>query len=73
MEDFVKNIDYRMLTGQKRSLVKIQENPLLSQNEKDTIEGVLNLLDALQDKVVENKILPEAEVFPYLNTEDEEN
>jgi hypothetical protein len=71
MEDFVKNIDYRMLTGQKRSLCKIQENPLLSQNEKDAIEGVLNLIDALQDKVVEKEILPESEVFPYLGQEDE--
>ena len=72
MEDFVKNIDYRMLTGQKRSLAKMQENPLLSQNEKDTIEGVLNLIDALQDKVVEKKILTEGEVFPYLNTDENE-
>lgn len=72
MEELLKNIDYRMLKGQKGYLAGILENPLLSQNEKDAIEGVLNLLDSIQDKVVELGILPEEEVFPYLNQEENE-
>jgi predicted ATPase len=73
MEDLIKNIDYRMLTSQKQTLLKLQENPVLSQREKDVIEGIINLIDTLQDKAVDSKILTEAEVFPYLNTEENEN
>lgn len=61
-----------MLAGQKRLLCKIQENPLLTQTEKDAIEGVLCLVDAIQDKVVELGILPESDVFPYLNQDENE-
>lgn len=61
-----------MLAGQKRLLSKIQENPLLTQTEKDAIEGILCLVDAIQDKVVELDILPESDVFPYLNQDENE-
>ena len=72
MEELLKNIDFKMLSGQKRSLCLTQENPLLSQTEKDAIEGVLCLVDAIQDKVVELGILPESDVFPYLNQDENE-
>lgn len=72
MEDLLKNIDYKMLYNQKQVLVNTQKNPLLTQNERDALEGVLNLIDSIQDKVVELDILPEEEVFPYLNQEENE-
>ncbi len=72
MEELIKKIDYKMLSGQKRLLSKIQENPLLTQTEKDAIEGILCLVDAIQDKVVELDILPESDVFPYLNQDENE-
>lgn len=72
MENLLKNIDYKMLYNQKQVLVNTQKNPLLTQNERDALEGVLNLIDSIQDKVVELDILPEEEVFPYLNQEENE-
>lgn len=72
MEELLRNIDYRMLAGQKLSLDNVLKNPLLSQTEKDSLNGILNLIDSIQDKVVEKGILTEEEVFPYLKLEENE-
>ena len=46
---FVKRIDYPLLRKQKESLI----NRIGKQAGKDHFEGILNLIDALQDAVVE--------------------
>ncbi len=52
------NIDWEMLNRQKLALVGLQLRSTgkggvkLTQNEQEAIEGIVNLLDALQDAAV---------------------
>lgn len=64
--EVLKATDYRMLSKQKVTIVRLSENPLLTQQERDDLEGILNWMDAIQDAVVGENILPEEEVFPNL-------
>ena len=45
----VLNIDVPLLKRQKRTLVTLQSKVTTTAREKEAIEGVLNLLDAVQD------------------------
>lgn len=59
----LKNIDYKMLSIQKEVLV----NESTKQNGK--FDGIINLIDNIQDNAVNLMGLPESEVFPNLENE----
>lgn len=68
----LKNMDWGLLRRQKLILLMMQnrERSLLDRegkshdnDEYNTIEGIINLIDAIQDDVVESKQLTEREVF----------
>jgi hypothetical protein len=47
----MENIDYTLLKKQKEILIKLaNDTNRLTQDEIDTIDGIINLLDAIQDK-----------------------
>jgi hypothetical protein len=47
----IENIDLPLLKEQKRRLVTMQHaDNGLSDEERETLEGMINLLDAIQDK-----------------------
>lgn len=69
MEDFVNNIDFRLLATQKATLEKLSESSLLSDKEKRDLEGMASLISELQDQIVDSELKTEEEVFPYLNQE----
>lgn len=55
--EFIQNMGWALLKGQKRLLVNlVDEYPLL--------EGVVNLIDAIQDYAVDDLGLPGEYVFP---------
>ncbi len=72
IKKFAANTDFFQLTGQKRTLIKLSENPLLSIREKDDIEGLLNFIDAFQDMLVDEVGIDEGEVYPYLEKDNED-
>lgn len=60
----IKTIDYPLLRKQKESLLKcIDGMPAHLATNNDLLEGLLCLLDEIQDAVVEDGIKTEKEVF----------
>lgn len=62
MEKFIKQIDWALLRDQKRILLSIPEQ-LISPLQYDSLQGVISLLDGLQDFVVDKGYLSSKEVF----------
>lgn len=68
MPQFLKKIDFKDLKAQKSRLIMIQakmENPKakFTQKDIDALEGLLNLVDAIQDIAVDEYGFPERTVF----------
>jgi hypothetical protein len=57
----VKNIDLSRLSQQKAMLLTIQES--LTGEQYDAIDGILCIIDAIQDYAVDVLCLPEGDVF----------
>jgi hypothetical protein len=60
-------IDLSLLRRQKRHLIGLRFGSVVSGAQDDTVEGVLNLLDFIQDSIVAQKLAPESAVFPRPN------
>ena len=61
--EFATSVDYNLLQQQKTILVDIATIPYLSQEKTDALDGIINLIDAFQDAIVESHIKTEEEVF----------
>ena len=59
----LKNIDFKLLKKQKLDLLEIYLDPQLTDSQYSTIEGVVNLIDAIQDYAVDNLGYDEQKVF----------
>lgn len=62
----VCNIDLALLRKQKRALCEIREGAIVSGEQEDAAEGVLNLLDFIQDSILEQGLAAEETIFPRL-------
>jgi hypothetical protein len=62
-----KRIDLALLRRQKRDLIGLRLGSVVSRAQDDTVEGVLNLLDFIQDSVVARGIVPKNAVFAIRN------
>ena len=62
MENFLKQIDFPLLKKQKKALLKVIDN---TDNVKqlELLEGILVLIDSLQDEAVDNYGYKESKVF----------
>jgi hypothetical protein len=59
-------VDLRLLRLQKRALTSIPTNFQLSGDEVEAIEGMLNMIDVIQDSIVDRGLASEEEVFPQM-------
>lgn len=59
-------IDLRLLRKQKRALVSITEGTTVTHEQEDAAEGMLNMLDFIQDSILEQGLATEEEIFPRL-------
>jgi hypothetical protein len=60
-------IDLALLRRQKRHLIGLRFGSVVSGAQDDTVEGVLNLLDFIQDSIVAQGLAPESSVFAIRN------
>lgn len=61
--EFINNIDWSMLIGQKETLLSIQNLDEVVNSEKNDIDAIIHLLDALQDFAADKMGLGEKVVF----------
>jgi hypothetical protein len=59
--EVLKRVDWKLLILQKEALVSLQANTV-DYIDEDTLNGVIELLDHLQDAAVEDGLLTEKEV-----------
>lgn len=57
------NIDYAKLRVQKQKLLYVADDSELSDETKEELQGIVNLIDSLQDYAVDVMGKPESEVF----------
>jgi len=64
MEEYLKNIDFPLLKEQKMGLLtamkSIEDGPVM-----DCLDGILNMIDSLQDIAVDQYGMDENEVFQF--------
>lgn len=67
MEQFLKNMDFKLLKNQKSTLIKLQakieKDKKFNNKEWDTLEGMINLIDSIQDIAVDEYGYNERTVF----------
>ena len=59
----LRNIDWDLLSQQKLTLLRLLDTVLEADQQYEDLEGIINLLDALQDSAVNDGIFPENVVF----------
>ena len=68
----IHSTDFELLRAQKTVLVNLQSKEILTPAEEKTIEGMLNLLDAIQDIAVDHYGFKKEYVLNLMNEETEE-
>ena|SRR5882757_11545374 len=63
--DFVHKMDWTLLKAQKIVLTKLQSKRTLLPSEHETIEGILNLIDTIQDVAVDRYGYEDKKVFNH--------
>ena len=61
---FIKRIDWSLLKDQKADLVSLTYAGDVASNYKKSMQGIINLIDSLQDYAVDSMGLEEDVVFP---------
>lgn len=59
-------IDLQLLRKQKRALINLAEGAVVSYEQEDAAEGMLTLLDFIQDSILEQGLATEEDIFPKL-------
>jgi len=68
MKDFLKRIDFPLLKKQKATLLKVIENSD-SVREAEHLEGIVNLINQIQDEAVDKYGYKENTVFELSKTD----
>lgn len=58
------DVDLALLRKQKRALIGVHEGATVSYEQEEAAEGLLNLIDFIQDSVLEQGLAREEEIFP---------
>lgn len=70
--EFIKNIDWKLLRKQKKLCLKfIARGYELGHKTPDAVQGLIHLVDAIQDFACDEMGLSEEEVFNLTSNEDE--
>jgi hypothetical protein len=56
-------IDWELLRRQKRAVVELRTGTVVGAEQEDAAEGLLNLLDSIQDQAADSGEVTEEEVF----------
>jgi hypothetical protein len=59
-------VDLRLLRRQKRALIDIRHNSSVSADQEDAVEGILSMIDFIQDSIVDQGLAGEKDVFPQM-------
>ncbi len=60
------DIDLLPLRKQKRALIDIREGSTITYEQENEADGILNLLDFIQDSILRQGLATEDEIFPRL-------
>ena len=60
------DIDLQLLRRQKRALIAMPRNFQLSLDQEEAVDGMLNMIDSVQDSILEQGLASEEEVFPQM-------
>lgn len=69
--EVLMKLDFTLLKAQKSLLINLQGKKTITKPEWDTLEGIINLIDHIQDTAVKKAIVTEEEAF-NLSGEDEQ-
>jgi hypothetical protein len=69
MKALIESVDYDLLWHQKMALLELRDSSKTNQKQAEMLGGLVHLLDAFQDAVVEDGILPEQRVFGIGSTD----
>ncbi len=58
-------IDLALLRRQKRALIEIHEGAQVTAVQEDAAEGILNMLDHIQDTIFDQGLASEEDIFPH--------
>ncbi len=64
--DLTFKVNLRDLRAQKRALIGICEGSVVTADQEEAAEGILNMIDFIQDSIVEQGLVSEDEMFPRL-------
>ncbi len=64
--DLTFKVNLRELRAQKRALIEICEGAVVTADQEEAAEGMLNMIDFIQDSIVEQGLISEDEMFPRL-------
>jgi hypothetical protein len=59
-------VDLELLRRQKRTLMALPRHFQLSPCQEEAVDGLLNMIDLIQDSVVDQGLASEEEVFPQI-------
>lgn len=59
----ISNIDFAMLNNQKMTLLRLMDTILEDEKQYDDVQGIINMIDSIQDAIVRDGFRTEAEVF----------
>lgn len=62
-------VDLRLLRKQKRALMAIPRHFQVSAVQEEAIDGILNMIDFIQDSIVDQGLASEEEVFPRCHSD----
>jgi hypothetical protein len=63
--EFIRNIDWQLIREQKKILLELSSFDYFTGNTHEAFEGILGILDALQDFAVDEMGIDENEVFNF--------
>ena len=67
MAQYISSIDFKLLKQQKTTIInlqaKLEKDSKYTQKEWDTLEGMINLIDSIQDIAVDEYGVKETKVF----------
>lgn len=59
-------IDLALLRKQKRALIGLSEGLTITLDQEEAAEGMLNMIDSIQDAILDQGLASEEEIFPKL-------